>query len=120
MSNHPVENFCTVVASDPSLQDDIKKAITHDQGLERFVELAVARGHSVTMESARECFQAERERREAAEGEGQAETVVMGSSHASSLNNVDPARAGFRRVALSGNWHIGASDSESQNESIHD
>ena len=47
--------------------------------------------------------------------------VLVGPEGGFTADEVAMAVAGgFRRVALSGNWHIGATDSESQSENIHD
>ncbi len=119
MTSEAVTAFCAVVAGNETLQTELCNAIAQNQGLERFVELAIQQGHGVTLESARQTFAEERERRDAIESEDHAETVVVKSKSSLAEEEADPGRAGFRRVALSKNWQIGEIP-QSSGDSIHD
>ena len=123
MSKDAVVTFCEVIAGNEALQTELRGAIADSRGLERFIELAAQHGCAITLDTASACFAEERRRREEAEGAEFAETLVVKAGHAAIANGFDGdsdgGRAGFRRVALSGNWRIGAGVSP-QGDSIHD
>lgn len=130
MSRAAVVQFCQRIAKSPELQSRLESGVKAGAGWELLVSAGHEHGFSFTDHEAAECFEHERLLRVARESADHAETRILKQAPV-----IDPRIAetlilgrgendvmsvnGLRRIALSHDWNIGASDTAAaEDESI--
>ncbi len=133
MSRAAVVQFCQHIAKTPDLRSRLESDVKAGAGWDLIVEVGREHNFDFTPHEAAECFEHERQRRDARESTGHTETTILKRSHfldtrlaetlivrdgnAGSASHTDALSLnGLRRVALSHDWNIELSDTAADDD----